>query len=217
LVALVQEKVLRRSSSLKNIRYLKFLQDTLRAAVKAGSELGKLVKKTMDDGGLVSDDIMIQLVKDRLRQPDCQNGFLLDGYPRTQPQANSLIENNIDLDYVIQIKVPDEDIIARLSGRRTHPASGRVYHMLFNPPEVEGKDNITGEPLIQRIDDSEETIKNRLAIYHKQTEPLVRYYQDGSDQPHMPHYLEIDGTESMDTVTENIFSALDKSNDKLRV
>jgi adenylate kinase len=170
----------------------------------------------MDEGSLVSDDIMIQLVKDRLQQPDCQNGFLLDGYPRTQPQANSLIENNIDLDYVIQIKVPDEDLIKRLTGRRTHPASGRVYHLLFNPPKIDGKDDFTGEPLIHRIDDSEETIKNRLAVYHKQTEPLVKYYKDKSDEPHMPHYIEIDGTEPMEEVTKTIFSTLDSLVPQLR-
>ncbi len=185
--------------------------DTLRAAVNAGTELGLFVKKTMDEGKLVSDDIMIQLVKDRLQQADCQNGFLLDGYPRTLPQANSLIENHIDLDYVIQIKVPDEDLIKRLSGRRTHAASGRVYHILFNPPKIEGKDDVTGESLIQRLDDTEDTIKNRLAVYHKQTEPLVNYYKDKSDQAHMPHYIEIDGTGSMEKVTKSIFSALNRS------
>lgn len=190
--------------------------DTLRAAVNAGTALGLQVKKTMDEGKLVSDDIMIQLVKDRLQQADCQNGFLLDGYPRTLPQANSLVENHVALDYVIQIKVPDEELIKRLSGRRTHPASGRVYHVLFNPPKVEGKDDITGEPLIQRIDDSEETIKNRLAVYHKQTEPLVNYYKEKSDQAYMPHYIEIDGTGAMSDVTEKIFSALDKEKRVLR-
>lgn len=184
--------------------------DTLRAAVNAGTALGLQVKKTMDEGKLVSDDIMIQLVKDRLQQADCQNGFLLDGYPRTLPQANSLVENHVVLDYVIQIKVPDEELIQRLSGRRTHPASGRVYHVLFNPPKVEGKDDITGEPLIQRVDDTEETIKNRLAVYHKQTEPLVNYYKEKSDQAHMPHYIEIDGNGAMNDVTEKIFSALDQ-------
>lgn len=190
--------------------------DTLRAAVNAGTTLGLQVKKTMDEGRLVSDDIMIQLVKDRLQQADCQNGFLLDGYPRTLPQANSLVENNIELDYVIQIKVPDEELIKRLSGRRTHPASGRVYHVLFNPPKIDGKDDITGEPLIQRVDDSEETIKNRLAVYHKQTEPLVKYYKDKSDQALMPHYIEIDGTGAMEKVTEEIFSALDQEKRVLR-
>jgi adenylate kinase len=184
--------------------------DTLRAAVNAGTALGLQVKKTMDEGKLVSDDIMIQLVKDRLQQADCQNGFLLDGYPRTLPQANSLVENHVALDYVIQIKVPDEELIQRLSGRRTHPASGRVYHVLFNPPKVEGKDDITGEPLIQRVDDSEETIKNRLAVYHKQTEPLVNYYKEKSAQAYMPHYIEIDGTGAMSDVTEKIFSALNQ-------
>lgn len=183
--------------------------DILRAAVSAGTPLGKQVKKTMDEGGLVSDDIMIQLVKNRLQEPDCKKGFLLDGYPRTLPQANSLVENHVELDYVIQIKVPDEDLIQRLSGRRTHPASGRVYHVLFNPPKVDGKDDLTGEPLIQRIDDSEETIKNRLAVYHKQTEPLVNYYKNKSGEPHMPQFIEVDGTGSMEDVTKNIIVALE--------
>lgn len=182
--------------------------DILRAAVSAGTPLGKQVKQTIDEGGLVSDDIMIALIKDRLKQPDCKNGFLLDGYPRTLRQANSLLENHIDLDYVIQVKVPDEELIKRLSGRRTHPASGRVYHILFNPPKVDGKDDMTGEPLIQRIDDQEETVKHRLSIYHQQTEPLVKYYKEKSDQPHMPHYVEIDGTGLMEKVTERIFAAL---------
>jgi adenylate kinase len=182
--------------------------DILRAAVNAGTPLGKQVKQTIDEGGLVSDDIMIQLVKDRLEQSDCNNGFLLDGYPRTLPQANSLLQNNIKLDYVIQIKVPDEELIKRLSGRRIHLASGRVYHVLFNPPKAADKDDMTGEPLIQRIDDSEDTVKNRLNIYHKQTEPLVAYYKNKSDQPHMPHYIEVDGTGTMENVTNRILSAL---------
>ena len=184
--------------------------DILRAAVKAGTPLGVRVKQTMDEGNLVSDDLMIELVKDRLQQPDCTKGFLLDGYPRTLPQAHSLLENGIRLDYVIQIKVPDQDIIQRLSGRRTHPTSGRVYHVLFNPPKVEGIDDITGEPLIHRPDDNIDTIKKRLSVYHQQTEPLVTYYKDKSDQLDMPHYIEIDGTAAMEHVTQTIFSALDQ-------
>lgn len=189
--------------------------DILRAAVNASTPLGIQVKQTIDEGGLVSDDIMIQLVKNRLQQPDCINGFLLDGYPRTLPQADSLLQNHIDLDYVIQIKVPDEELIKRLSGRRIHPASGRVYHTLFNPPKINGKDDITGEPLIQRIDDHEDTVKNRLKVYHTQTEPLVNYYKNGSDKLHMPHYIEIDGTGTMEGVMNSILSALHQSTDQL--
>lgn len=183
--------------------------DILRAAVSAGTPLGKRVKQTMDTGGLVSDDIMIQLIKDRLQQADCVNGFLLDGYPRTLPQANSLLQNNVDLDYIIQIKVPDDELIKRLSGRRIHPSSGRVYHLEYNPPKIAGYDDVTGEPLIQRKDDHEETVKHRLNVYHKQTEPLVKYYKEGSDQPHMPHYIEVDGTKTMEAVTKNILNAIE--------
>ena len=152
--------------------------DILRSAVSAGTPLGKQVKKTMEEGQLVSDDIMIQLVKERIQQPDCQNGFLLDGYPRTIPQAESLLANNIELDWVIEIKVPDEELIKRLTGRRTHPASGRIYHLIYHPPKVDEKDDVTGEPLIQRSDDQEGTVRNRLTVYHEQTKPLINYYKN---------------------------------------
>lgn len=182
--------------------------DILRAAVSAGTPLGLQVKQIMDEGRLVSDTIMIQLIKDRLEAPDCQNGFLLDGYPRTIPQAKSLKDNHVHLDYVVLISVPDEELIKRLSGRRVHPASGRVYHAIFNPPKVPGKDDLTGEPLVQRLDDEEQTVKKRLAIYHEQTEPLVNFYKEHVAEPDMPRFFEVDGTRSMEDVKDVIFRQL---------
>jgi len=182
--------------------------DMLRSAIAAGTPLGKQVKQIMEEGRLVSDDIMIQLVKERISQPDCKNGFLLDGFPRTIPQAEALKNNHVNLDYIIQIDVDDEDLIKRLSGRRVHPASGRVYHVLYNPPKMPDKDDVTGEALIQRTDDHEETIRNRLKVYHQQTEPLIKYYKDVSkqnDSIHVPTYIKIDGTGSVDDVTDRIF------------
>src|SRR3989338_424353 len=155
--------------------------DMLRAAVKAGTPMGLAAKKVMDSGGLVSDDIILGLIADRLKQPDCANGFLLDGFPRTIPQAEALRTQGVELDYVLEIDVSDEEIIRRMSGRRVHLGSGRTYHVAFNPPKVEGKDDVTGEPLIQRDDDKEETVKKRLAVYHSQTKPLVDYYSKWSD------------------------------------
>src|SRR5207245_295198 len=151
--------------------------DMLRAAVKAGTPLGLAAKKVMDAGGLVSDDIIIGLVRDRLKQGDCANGYLFDGFPRTIPQADAMKDAGVAIDYVLEIDVPDAAIIERMSGRRMHPASGRTYHVKFNPPKVAGKDDVTGEDLIQRADDVEETVRKRLAIYHAQTEPLVDYYK----------------------------------------
>ena len=151
--------------------------DMLRAAVKAGSELGLKVKEIMETGGLVSDEIIIDLVKERIQQDDCANGFLFDGFPRTIPQAEAMLEAGVDIDYVIEIDVADDEIVKRLSGRRVHPGSGRIYHILFNQPKVEGKDDETGEDLIQRADDEEETVRKRLAIYHDQTAPLVSFYK----------------------------------------
>src|SRR5512144_3040541 len=156
--------------------------DMLRAAVKAGTPLGRQVKKVMDSGALVSDDIIIGLVKERIAQPDCANGFLFDGFPRTIPQADALTAAGIKLDVVLEIDVPDEAIIERMSGRRTHPASGRTYHIKFNPPKVPDRDDVTGEPLIQRDDDKEETVRNRLAVYQRQTRPLVAYYSAWASQ-----------------------------------
>ncbi|MCA0403053.1 MAG: adenylate kinase [Proteobacteria bacterium] len=184
--------------------------DMLRAAIAAGSELGLLAKKVMDEGKLVSDDIIISLVKERLKQPDCANGFLFDGFPRTIPQADALKEANINLDHVIEIAVPDAEIIKRISGRRVHVASGRVYHVEFHPPKTEGLDDLTNEPLIQRDDDKEETIKQRLAVYHKQTEPLVLYYQKWADSNDSaaPIFHRVKGTGSVDDIFNNILSCL---------
>lgn len=186
--------------------------DMLRAAISAGTPLGKQVQKIMDEGRLVSDDIMFQLVKERVNQPDCKNGFLLDGFPRTIPQAEALHQNHIHLDYIIQVDVPDAELIKRLSGRRVHLASGRVYHVLYNPPKVEGMDDETGEPLIQRVDDHEETIRKRLTVYHQQTEPLINYYlNEAQEKSHKtPIYIKVDGTGPVEEVSERIFSAIEK-------
>ena len=181
--------------------------DMLRAAISAGTELGKQAKAFMDAGKLVTDEIIIGLVKERIAQDDCQNGFLLDGFPRTIAQADALKDNNIQIDAVIEIKVPDELIVQRLSGRRIHPASGRSYHIKYNPPKEEGKDDITGEPLIQRDDDKEETILARLKVYHEQTAPLVDYYQQAA-QAGLVKYIAVDGTQEIETVKSAILKAL---------
>src|SRR5438045_996064 len=169
--------------------------DMLRAAVKAGTPLGLAAKKIMDSGGLVSDDIIIGLVRDRLRETDCANGFLFDGFPRTIPQAEAMKNAGVPLDAVLEIDVPDEAIIERMSGRRTHAASGRTYHVKFNPPKVADKDDVTGEPLIQRVDDKEETVRNRLDVYKRQTKPLVDYYAAwaGKGDATAPRYRKISG------------------------
>lgn len=187
--------------------------DILRAAILAESPLGRQVKQVMDEGRLVSDDIMIQLIKERLQQSDCKDGFLFDGFPRTIPQAESLHANNIYLDYIIEIAVPEEDVIKRLSGRRIHPASGRVYHVLFNPPRVEGIDDLTSEPLIQRVDDEEETVRKRLAVYKEQTLPLINYYKNLAqvEKEKGPVYISIDGRDGVESVKNQIFAQLDKS------
>ena len=184
--------------------------DMLRAAVKAGTELGKAAKKIMDEGGLVSDDIILGLVKERIAEPDCKNGFLFDGFPRTIPQAEALKEQGIDIDYVVEIDVPDEEIIKRMSGRRVHPASGRTYHVIFNPPKEEGKDDVTGEPLIQRDDDKEETVRKRLEVYHEQTEPLIEYYSRWAESgdAHAPKYVKVSGIGSVEEIRDRIFQAL---------
>jgi len=178
--------------------------DMLRAAVKAGTPLGKQAKQVMDSGRLVSDDIIIGLVKERLREPDCQRGYLFDGFPRTIPQADALKNAGVALDYVLEIDVPDADIITRMTGRRVHPGSGRVYHLKFNPPKAEGKDDVTGEPLIQRDDDKPETVKKRLEVYRQQTRPLVDYYQA------LPgvKYRKISGIGRVDEVTQRALAAL---------
>lgn len=184
--------------------------DMLRAAVKAQTPVGLEAKKVMDNGGLVSDDIIIRLVKDRLLEDDCKKGYLFDGFPRTIPQADALKNADIGLDYVIEIDVPEVDIIERMSGRRVHPASGRTYHLRFNPPKVEGKDDLTGETLVQRDDDQEETVKKRLEVYRNQTRPLVKYYSDWAAQndPKAPKYVHISGVGKVDEITGRIDNAL---------
>jgi adenylate kinase len=184
--------------------------DMLRAAVKAGTPLGLAAKQVMDRGYLVSDDIIIELVKERIKAPDCANGFLFDGFPRTIPQAEAMRESGVRIEHVVEIAVPDAVIIERLSGRRVHQASGRTYHMKYNPPKNDTKDDVTGEHLIQRVDDKEETVKNRLGIYHDQTEPLIGYYETWSrtGDPNAPKYHRVDGIGTVDQVRERIFSAL---------
>lgn len=184
--------------------------DMLRAAVKAQTPLGIEAKKVMDAGKLVSDDIIIGLVKDRLTQADCANGYLFDGFPRTIPQADALKDAGIKLDYVIEIDVPSEDIIERMSGRRIHPESGRSYHVKFNPPKVEGKDDVTGEPLIQRDDDKEETVRKRLDVYQEQTRPLVDYYANWAknDAATAPRYVKVSGVGKVEEITQRIADAL---------
>src|SRR5450830_61302 len=184
--------------------------DILRAAVKAGTPLGLQAKAVMDAGALVSDDLIINLVKERIAQPDCADGFLFDGFPRTIPQADAMKAAGVKLDYVLEIDVPFGDIIERMSGRRSHPASGRIYHLKFNPPKVEGKDDVTGEDLIQREDDKEETVKKRIAIYRAQTEQLVKYYADraASGDPKAPRYVRIRGSGKVGEVRDAIFAAL---------
>ncbi len=184
--------------------------DMLRAAVKAGTPLGVAAKKVMDSGGLVSDDLIIGLVKERIAQPDCANGFLFDGFPRTIPQADSMKAAGVKLDFVLEIDVPDEAIIERMSGRRVHPTSGRTYHLKFNPPKIEGRDDETGEPLIHRDDDHEDTVRKRLEVYQSQTRPLVAYYSDwaASGDAAAPKYRKISGTGSVDEITARALAAL---------
>lgn len=184
--------------------------DMLRAAVKAGTPLGLEAKKFMDAGGLVPDEVIIGLVKERIKDADCQAGFLFDGFPRTIPQAAAMKDAGVDIDYVVEIDVPDEEIVKRLSGRRVHPASGRTYHVAFNPPKVTGKDDVSGEDLVQRDDDREEVIKKRLEVYHAQTEQLVGYYSDWakSGVGGAPKYAKVAGVGDMETIKQNIFAAL---------
>ena len=183
---------------------------SLRAAVKAGTELGLKAKDIMASGGLVSDDLIIGLVKERIQEADCVNGFLFDGFPRTIPQAQALVNAEIDIDVVLEIDVADDEIVSRLSGRRVHEGSGRVYHIAHNPPKVEGIDDVTGETLIQRVDDSEETVRNRLNIYHEQTEPLVAFYnaQLEDSASSAPRVVRVDGVGALDDVQGRIIAAL---------
>ena len=186
--------------------------DMLRAAVKAGTELGLKAKEYMDSGGLVPDDVIIGLVKERIKQTDCEKGFLFDGFPRTIPQADAMKEAGVPIDAVVDIDVPDDEIIKRMSGRRAHLASGRTYHIIFNPPKEEGKDDVTGEPLVQRDDDKEETVRTRLEVYHNQTEPLIGYYKswESSGEAGSPKYIRIAGVGKVEEIRDQIFAALDK-------
>ena len=184
--------------------------DMLRSAISQGSELGLQAKAVMDSGALVSDEIILGLVKERLAQPDCANGFLFDGFPRTVPQADELRAQGVEINCVVEIVVDDAEIIRRMSGRRVHLASGRTYHVEFNPPKVDGKDDVTGEELIQRDDDQEQTVKRRLDVYHEQTEPLVHYYSGWAqaDDEEAPRYVRIDGSSSVESVKQQILDAL---------
>jgi adenylate kinase len=184
--------------------------DMLRAAVKAGTPLGLAAERVMDSGALVSDQIIIGLVNDRLREPDCVNGYLFDGFPRTIPQADALKDAGVALDCVLEIEVPDAAIVERMSGRRVHVASGRTYHVKYNPPKIADRDDLTGEPLIQREDDKEETVKNRLAVYHAQTEPLIAYYAQwaATGDPRAPKVRKVDGLGPVDAIRDAVFAAL---------
>lgn len=183
--------------------------DMLRAAVKAGTPLGVAAKKVMDAGQLVSDDIIIGLVKERILQDDCKNGFLFDGFPRTIPQAEALLKAGVEIDHVLEINVPDEEIVKRLSGRRVHPGSGRVYHTVYNPPKSAGKDDVTGEDLVQRDDDKEETVRKRLQVYHTQTAPLVDFYQQVSRSGKgKTRYSRVEGIGSVETITNAVLASL---------
>ncbi len=187
--------------------------DMLRAAVKQGSPLGLAAKQVMDSGALVSDEIIIGLVKVRIKQADCANGFLFDGFPRTIAQAEALRAAGVKIDAVLQIEVPDSAIVERMSGRRSHPASGRTYHLKYNPPKVPGKDDVTGEDLVQRADDVEDTVRKRLEVYQQQTRPLVEYYTRwaASADPQAPRHVCIDGTGSVEQITERAFAALEST------
>jgi len=186
--------------------------DMLRAAVKAGTPLGVEAKKVMDAGGLVSDDIILGLVDERIKDPDCANGYLFDGFPRTLAQADALKDKGVKIDAVVEIDVDDSEIIKRMSGRRVHLASGRTYHVVFNPPKKEGKDDETGEPLIQRDDDQEDTVRERLSVYHDQTEPLIDYYSKwaASGEASAPKYVKINGIGKVDEIRDAIFAGLDQ-------
>ncbi|RPI45042.1 MAG: adenylate kinase [Betaproteobacteria bacterium] len=189
--------------------------DMLREEIRAGSELGSKAKTFMDRGELVPDDLVIELVKRRVKRDDCANGYLFDGFPRTIEQADAMRREGIEIDFVIEIEVADDEILRRMSGRRVHPASGRTYHVEFNPPVVEGRDDVTGEPLVQRPDDSEETVRRRIVTYHAVTKPLVNYYLDWakSGDPAAPRYLNFYGRGSIEHIRDKIFAAIDSHQD----
>ncbi len=184
--------------------------DMLRAAVKAGTPLGVEAKKVMDAGGLISDDIILGLVGERIQQDDCSKGFLFDGFPRTLAQADSLKTQGVEIDFVVEIDVDDEEIIKRMSGRRAHLASGRTYHVIYNQPKVEGKDDVTGEDLVQRDDDQEDTVRERLRVYHEQTEPLINYYSSwaSSSESNAPTYVKVEGIGKVEEIRDSIFKQL---------
>ncbi|MEH6471086.1 MAG: adenylate kinase [Halopseudomonas sp.] len=184
--------------------------DMLRAAVKAGTPLGKVAKEVMDAGQLISDEIIIGLVKERITESDCANGFLFDGFPRTIPQADALKDAGVKIDAVVEIDVADEEIVKRMSGRRVHPGSGRTYHLIFNQPKVEGKDDVTGEDLVQRVDDNEDTVRDRLSVYHDQTAPLINYYKSWGevDAATAPSYVYVAGVGSVDDIRDKVFAGL---------
>ncbi len=184
--------------------------DMLRGAIAAGTPLGVAAKKVMDAGSLISDDIIVALVTERLKAPDCANGFLFDGFPRTIPQANAVRDAGVAVDYVLEIAVPDAAIVERMSGRRVHLPSGRTYHLRYNPPRVPGKDDVTGEALIQRADDSEETVRKRLQVYHQQTQPLIEYYArwEATGDPRAPKYRKVDGQGSVESIRDACLAAL---------
>lgn len=186
--------------------------DMLRAAIREGTELGLKAKSIMESGGLVSDELILGLVKERIAQPDCANGCIFDGFPRTIPQAQALVKEGVAIDNVIEIDVPDDEIVKRLSGRRQHPASGRVYHIVYNPPKVEGKDDETGEDLVQRPDDQEETIRKRLSAYHAETAQLIGFYQDlAKSAENAPRYDKLNGLDAIENVQKQLFAILDES------
>jgi len=184
--------------------------DMLRAAVKAGSPLGRQVKSVMESGGLVTDDIIIALIKDRITQPDCAKGFLFDGFPRTIPQAQALVDAGVDIDVVLEIDVPDSEIVRRLSGRRVHPGSGRIYHIENKPPKVAGVDDVTGEALIQREDDKEETVRKRLAVYHSQTKPLVNFYKKAASEKKYLRFLSMGGVGDIAAIRASLKTLLSR-------
>ncbi|MDB5903957.1 MAG: adk [Betaproteobacteria bacterium] len=192
--------------------------DMLRAAINSGSQLGRDAKGYMDRGELVPDPLVIQLVKERVKQPDAAKGFIIDGFPRNLAQAEALRQAGVDVDYVIDFQVPDDEILRRMSGRRVHPGSGRSYHVDFNPPKVAGRDDITGEPLVQRADDNEATVKKRIETYHEQTAPLVKYYLDlaGSGEAGAPRYIAINGQGPLEEIREKIFNALESKAENQR-